>query len=134
MINFQILGHFLMGYRNKTDCIASCNLRGDELPKSFDEIHFIRHVITSIQSEHCALEVASPLVLKNFMNSNECIEKVGGLSTATFILLQFGNSTATFYGGSRDAHTNFRTTRATTKSYAKPSTNFRHHKNFLPPW
>ena len=73
MINFQILGHFLMGYRNKTDCIASCNLRGDELPKSLDEIHFIRDVITSIQSENCALEVASSLVLKTFMNSNECI-------------------------------------------------------------
>ena len=71
MINFQILGHFLMGYRNKTNCIASCNLHGDELPKSFDEIHFIRDVITSIQSENCAQEWASSSVLK-----------VGGFFTA----------------------------------------------------
>ena len=67
MINFQILGHFLMGYRNKTDCIASCNLRGDELPKSLDEIHFIRDVITSIQSEQCGQAVTSKKV--DFSNS-----------------------------------------------------------------
>ena len=59
MMNLQVLGHFLMGYRNKTDCIASCNLRGDQIPKSLNEIYFIRDAITSIQFEHCAQAVAS---------------------------------------------------------------------------
>ena len=54
-----MLGHFLVGYMNKTECIATCNFLGDELPKSLEEIDFIRDVITSIQFENCAKAVVS---------------------------------------------------------------------------
>ena len=78
MINFQMLGHFLIGYRNKTECIASCNLRGDELPKSLEEIDFIRDVITSIKFEHCAQAVVSNSALNNL----ELTEKIlSGIET-----------------------------------------------------
>ena len=78
MINFQMLGHFLIGYRNKTECIASCNLRGDELPKSLEGIEFIRDVLNSIKFEHCAQAVVSNSALNNL----ELTEKIlSGIET-----------------------------------------------------
>ena len=59
MIELQKYGHFFGGYRNKTDCIATCDFNYGELPKSLEEINYIIDLITSIQFEHCVNTVVS---------------------------------------------------------------------------
>ena len=53
MIIFQEFDHFFGGYRNQTDCVASCELRHGGLPTSLTEIEYIIGVITSIQFDYC---------------------------------------------------------------------------------